>query len=514
MTVNDIVRETLKVLNSNRTPLTPDNYYEMFCKIAKRRGFSLVDCDKLDRYRDKLSPFLKEDISKYNINSIDEFLTYLVATLNRITAQEKNKQNLILVTLVKRLLQSISLLHNKKATTLANASIERIEYLSDYNTFEIIKDKWFKFLTDYDDTFLRRLESYCKVNSSDLEETVNEIEKALSRSSESETIEAMVSMIISSLTPSLSDSLDDDLSTLSYELQNAPHIVSSKDVQKRIKTLVQKRIKVDKEEVKNRVLSLDELLGDVSERIVNLVDKSNLSRDRISAIKKELKDVNYNKESFESIRDRLTKIAKSLEVETDLLNIKMQEDDKIVRALQEKNRKLQIALNIAKKESRKDFLTSLVSKRGLDEELNRVEKSYIRYAIEYSICFFDIDHFKMINDTYGHEAGDLILKKIGELFLDLKRDVDIIGRYGGEEFLAILPNTPLNGALVFANKVRERVLEFDFLYRGEKISVTISAGVAHCSEHKDQKELISSADSELYRAKEAGRNRVFPKRGK
>ncbi len=512
MTINDIVRETLKVLNTNKTPLTPDNYHKMFCSIAKKRGFSLLDCNKLDKFKEKLNPFLKEDMAKYNVNTVDEFLTYLVATLNRVAGQEKNKQNLILITLVKRLLQSITLLHNKKATLLANASIERIEYLSDYNSFEIIKDKWFDFLTSYDDEFLKALNDYIKVNSSDLEDIVSEIIKALSKSNENQTIEVMVSMIISSLTPSLAQNLDDELATLSYELKNAPHIINTKETQKRIKDMVIKRIEIDKEEVKNRVLSLDELLGTVSDHIVNLVDKSNLSQKRIADIKNELQNFSQDRESFETIKERLIKIAKSLEVETDLLSVKMQEDDKVVRILQEKNRKLQAALAVAKKESRKDFLTSLVSKRGLDDELNRVDKSYIRYKIEYSICFFDIDHFKMINDTYGHEAGDVILKQMGAIFSELKRDVDIIGRYGGEEFLAILPNTPLVGALIFAQKVRKKVEEFNFLYKDKKISVTISVGVSHCSEHKNQKDLISNADSELYKAKQAGRNRVFPQK--
>ncbi len=510
MTINDIVRETLKTLNSNSTPLTPDNYKETFCKIAAKRGFKLLDCSKKEKFLDKLNPFLKEDISKYNINTLDELMTYLVATLNRIAGQEKNKQNLILVTLVKRLLQSISILHNKKATELANASLERIEYLADFNTFEIIKNKWFDFLTAYDDNFLKELGTYIKVNKNDLESMIDEIVEALSSNKENQTIDAMASMIIASLTPSISAIMDDELTTLSYELKNAPHIINSKDVQERIKKLVHKRIELDREEVKNRVLSLDELLGDVSQKIVNLIDNSNLSRERILNIKKELQSFDHNKQNFETIKSRLIKIAESLEIETDLLGDKIKKDDEVVKTLQIKIKKLQNALSIAKKESKKDFLTSVVSKRGLDEELNRVEKSYIRYKIEYSICFFDIDHFKSVNDTFGHEAGDVILRKIGTLFLQLKRDVDIVGRYGGEEFLAILPNTPLEGALIFAQKVRKKIQEFDFLYKDQKVPITISVGVSYRNEHKTQDELISTADTELYEAKEAGRNRVFP----
>ena len=510
MTINDIVRETLKTLNSNKTPLTPDNYMAAFCSIASKRGFDLVDCNKKEKFIGKLNPFLKEDIEKYNINTMDELMTYLIASLNRLAGQEKNKQNLILVTLVKRLLQSITLLHNKKASELANASLERIEYLADYNTFEIIKDKWFDFLTSYDDGFLKKLNDYCHVSTSDLEGMIDEIIKTLSQSKEIQTVDAMASMIVASLTPSLTDIMDDELASLSYELKNAPHIINTKEVQKRIKTMVQRRIEIDRQEVKKKVLSLDELLGDVSEKIISFIDNSNLSYERITSIKKELHDFDHKKHDFEMIQARLIKIASSLEVETDLLSQKMQKSDKVVKTLQVKIKKLENALSVAKKESKKDFLTALVSKRGLDEELNRVEKSFTRYKIEYSICFFDIDYFKKINDTFGHEAGDVILKKIGAIFLELKRDVDIIGRYGGEEFLAILPNTPLSGALVFAGKIRKKIETFDFLYKDQKVAVTISAGVAHCREEENQKDLIAQTDARLYEAKKAGRNRVFP----
>lgn len=510
MTINDIVRETLKRLNSSKTPLTPDNYMKTFCSIASKKGFDLVDCNKKKKFISKLNPFLKEDIEKYNINNLDELLTYLVASLNRLAGQEKNKQNLILTTLVKRLLQNITLLHNKKASELANASLERIEHLADYNTFEIIKDKWFDFLTSYDDDFFDKLNDYSKVTKNDLELTVEEIFKTLTKAKEIQTVDAMASMIIASLVPSLTNEMDDELANLSYELQNAPHIINEIDVQNKIKTMVKRRIEIDKEEVKKKILSLDELLGDVSERIVNFIDNSNLSHDRIKDIKIELQNFDHKDHNFETIKMRLIKIANSLEIETDLLSEKMRADDIVVKKLQVKIKKLESALSIAKKESKKDFLTSLVSKRGLDEELNRVNKSFRRYKINYSVCFFDIDHFKKINDTFGHEAGDAILKKMGAIFLELKRDVDIIGRYGGEEFLAILPNTPLSGALVFAQKIRKKVERFDFLYKEQKVTVTISAGVANCDEKDEQSDLITLTDARLYDAKNAGRNRVFP----
>ena len=186
----------------------------------------------------------------------------------------------------------------------------------------------------------------------------------------------------------------------------------------------------------------------------------------------------------------------------------MHAEDKSVKNLQAKVKKLEEALSKAKKESRKDFLTNLVSKRGLDEELNRADKAYGRYGIDYSLCFFDLDKFKMLNDTFGHEAGDVVLKYTGQIMNEIKRDVDIFGRYGGEEFLAILPNTPMEGAKIFAEKIREAIEAFAFTYKGERIKVTVSAGVCNRKDFDSQKEMIAGADALLYKAKEAGRNRV------
>ncbi len=134
----------------------------------------------------------------------------------------------------------------------------------------------------------------------------------------------------------------------------------------------------------------------------------------------------------------------------------------------------------------------------------------MRYKIDYTLCFIDIDHFKMVNDTYGHEAGDVILSTVGKILRKYVRQVDFVGRYGGEEFLVILPSTDLAHAIHFADKIRSIVEQFKFLYKNERINVTVSCGVSQRSQHKSKDETLSSADSFLYKAKEAGRNQVMP----
>ncbi len=490
--------------------MTPDNYAENFCAIAKEKGFVVEECKSVSRFIQKLNTAIQSDLSKYNVNTQDELLTYLVSSLNRLMGQSEGKQSLVLIALVKRLLQSISLLHNKEAKELAAASLERIEYLADQNTFTLIKEKWMDFLGQYDATPVKKLKAYFDIKSDDFAEIVDQMIEKMQQQDDSTVLEPLAMLIVATLTPSIASSMNDELATLSYELRHSPKILATKEVQDEILLLTKKRVSLDKNEVKERIASLDNLLGNVSSKIVNLIDKSNLSRGQIKDIKDELIALDYTKHSFDTMKEKLVTIANSLEIETDSMVNVMKHDESVVKNLQLKVKKLELALTKAKKETRKDFLTNLISKRGLDEDLNRVDKSYERYGIDYSICFFDIDHFKMLNDTFGHEAGDVVLKQVGALMNQTKRDVDMVGRYGGEEFLAILPNTPLPGALVFAEKIRKEIADFAFLYKGERIAVTVSGGVTNRKDFDSQKVMIEGADALLYQAKEAGRNRVFP----
>jgi diguanylate cyclase (GGDEF)-like protein len=511
MTANQIGKETIQTLAKNRLVLTPENYTSTFCTIAKDKGFIVEDCNKIEKFMDKLNPVFQADLNKYNVNTPDELMTYLVATLNRISSTGEGKLSLTLITLVKRILQSITMLHNKEARDLANASLERIEHLADENTFKIMKDKWFEFLTNYDSTHVGKLKEFGDFKSDDFSSMVDEMYQVMQKKDDSKALEPISKLIIASLTPSIASSMDDDLAGISYEIRNSPSLLADSSFQEEIKGFIKRRVELDKAEVKEKIKSIDGLLGNVSNKILNLIENSNLSRDKIKGIKDELVALDFTKHSFEMMKERLVTIANSLEVEVDSLSGVMIEDEDVVKKLKLKVHKLELALGKAKKETRLDFLTNLISKRGLDEDLNRAEKSYERYGIDYSIVFFDLDKFKMLNDTFGHEAGDVVLKQTGAILNQIKRDVDIVGRYGGEEFLALLPNTPLNGAKVFAQKVRSGIEEFKFLYKGERLTVTVSGGCVNRKDFSDQKSMIEASDQLLYRAKEAGRNRIYSK---
>jgi two-component system, cell cycle response regulator len=163
-----------------------------------------------------------------------------------------------------------------------------------------------------------------------------------------------------------------------------------------------------------------------------------------------------------------------------------------------------------RKISMTDGLTGIENRRSLEERLKEMWSHSIRLHEPIAIIMCDIDKFKSVNDKYGHQAGDAVLKEIARLLKDEAREIDRVGRYGGEEFLLILSGTVLDAAVTFAERLREKVENHTFPYEGGTLRRTMSCGVAAAPHPKvqDQEALVRAADDALYVAKETGRNRV------
>lgn len=156
-----------------------------------------------------------------------------------------------------------------------------------------------------------------------------------------------------------------------------------------------------------------------------------------------------------------------------------------------------------------DGLTQIPNKRFLLEYLEREFSRARRYGRNLSCVMFDIDHFKKINDEYGHLAGDFILKELAQLCQRRIRREEMFARYGGEEFCVVLPECDGDGAQDFADTVRRNIEQHLFEFESSRIPVTVSLGIGHLVQSmKNPVELLKLADANLYRAKRAGRNRV------
>jgi len=151
-----------------------------------------------------------------------------------------------------------------------------------------------------------------------------------------------------------------------------------------------------------------------------------------------------------------------------------------------------------------DRLTGLFNRMKLDTALKKEISRIDRYDHGLSIILMDIDHFKMVNDKLGHQAGDEVLKDVAATLRENVREVDIVGRWGGEEFLIICPETDLEGAYAIAEKMRSKMENWNL----KSVNATGSFGVAEFAKGDEEGDLIRKADRALYKAKESGRNRV------
>lgn len=156
-----------------------------------------------------------------------------------------------------------------------------------------------------------------------------------------------------------------------------------------------------------------------------------------------------------------------------------------------------------------DGLTQIFNKRYFAETLERELSRARRYDRPLALMMFDIDHFKRCNDTYGHRAGDHVLRHMADLVRQRARKVDVVARYGGEEFAVVLPEIDLAGAAQFGDSLRRMVEDEEFVFEGRRIPLAISVGVADLDTGiANADDLIKKADARLYRAKQTGRNRV------
>jgi len=173
--------------------------------------------------------------------------------------------------------------------------------------------------------------------------------------------------------------------------------------------------------------------------------------------------------------------------------------------LQDSNTSLAELYRVKAIEASTDTLTGLSNRLSLMKKLDELLAQYRRSREVFSLILFDIDHFKDVNDTYGHAKGDEVLKDIAKIALQSVREIDMVARYGGEEFVVVLPKANSNIAITVAERMRTSMQE-NIIIEGK--SITASFGVVQIREKTDIDKLINLADQALYRAKESGRNRV------
>ncbi|MFO7749782.1 MAG: diguanylate cyclase [Desulfobacteraceae bacterium] len=224
--------------------------------------------------------------------------------------------------------------------------------------------------------------------------------------------------------------------------------------------------------------NLDELRVEVSERLTSIEDALKTKREKDDALQE---GGEKNRKAFQSDFQKLK-----------------QELDQATRHSKE----LETRLN-------QDPLTKAFNRRAYDQKIIDEMERFLRYNTVFSLLMLDADHFKAINDNYGHAVGDKCLQEIIKRTAPLLRKNDMLARYGGEEFVIVMPETSGKGAEQVAEKIRQTIEKIEFIYRQETVRVTVSIGVSQVKqEDRSHKELFDRVDTAVYQAKEEGRNRV------
>ncbi|MFK5984173.1 MAG: GGDEF domain-containing protein [Pseudomonadota bacterium] len=225
----------------------------------------------------------------------------------------------------------------------------------------------------------------------------------------------------------------------------------------------------------------------------------------IKLTEKVLKDDNISKKELYKAYDKLAQqyasILQSFVKITKISDINQ-------KKLYDSHQELEQQKLILYKAATTDQLTDIYNRAYLMDVLQTEHQRSQRFAEVFSCVMFDIDDFKKINDTYGHQMGDEVIKNIAAIAKKNIRSTDIVGRYGGEEFLIIMPNTYAKGAAVFAEKIRNIVAKTDFSNRKKRITCSISLGISDTTINsiKTHDDLLFNTDSALYHAKQTGKN--------
>ncbi|TNC99696.1 MAG: diguanylate cyclase [Gallionellaceae bacterium] len=253
--------------------------------------------------------------------------------------------------------------------------------------------------------------------------------------------------------------------------------------------------------------TLKSLMTNFIDRLGNLTESTGEYHQKIEGYSQKISKTNNLTDLSHLLDDIMqdTRViqASALRSHEELLITKKQADEAENRIKELEHELMQVSELV-----REDQLTGALNRRGLDEAVDVELKRAERNKSAFSVALIDIDNFKKLNDTLGHQAGDRALTHLTQVIKETLRPTDAVGRYGGEEFLILLPGTNLEAAVETIQRLQRDLTKKFFLHNNDKILVTFSAGVALRAEGEDQEDLIGRADKAMYHAKQTGKNRV------
>ncbi len=329
-------------------------------------------------------------------------------------------------------------------------------------------------------------------------------------------VHELASLVKQSVLPSICPKTNEEIDQLFSQIDKEPNLLFDKKIQNKIEDFINKRFERDKKIVIERTSDISKLVLLMEEYLNEAISSNGFGSKNVLNIKEKIEAIDISQDGLESLtkfQNELINAATSIEKEMHEVTNKLETGKTKVQELEEKVKTLEDELNRTKTENMKDHLTGLLTRKAFSDEVKRIESAYERIKTQYAVIFFDLDHFKKLNDTYGHECGDVVLSTFGKILNKSVREYDIVGRYGGEEFVAIIHFNLNRELLQFLKRIKTIVTENSFLYKEKKIKVTFSAGVAIRSSYATYENTLQKADMLLYQAKENGRNKIVLENG-
>ncbi len=265
---------------------------------------------------------------------------------------------------------------------------------------------------------------------------------------------------------------------------------------------------------------LQNSLTEYQQSYQNGVDLDDAVKEQVKSIGDSVSSIHNIEEMESAVQTHLDKILTHIDLhrdkESERVNRVEKENEQLsgqLKELESESGKLRQQVIESKNKALIDQLTQLPNRMAYDERMSQEYARWKRYNSTLIIMVWDIDYFKKVNDTYGHQAGDKVLKVVAGLLRKNLRETDFIARFGGEEFVGLMPETTLGGGFKIAEKIRGAVENLEFHYRGSNVKVTISCGISLFIKNDTPESAFARADKALYQAKDEGRNRCVIAKG-
>lgn len=318
------------------------------------------------------------------------------------------------------------------------------------------------------------------------------------------------------ISPSINNSVKEKVYKVCGEIANEPSKLVEDEIVRKLRKVTDERISIDKKLFKEKTLDVKKLIYFLGDYLNKFLLEHGSTKDEVVELKDEIKKLELSQSSKKDLEVLQTKFLNTIEKFESTLDKNKETFEKNkeqYNSLYNQIEQLQQELDKAEEEKSIDFLTKVLTRRAYSLEVNRFENEYKVFDSNYAIVFYDIDHFKKINDRYGHDCGDFVLATFAKILQKLTRTGDIIARYGGEEFICLISYKNKFEVMNYLKRVKNIISNNTFVYNDIKIDVEFCAGVVFRKHFADYDFAIKKADELLYDAKNSGRNKIMIETG-